>query len=156
MTTCEKITWLLSEGEKWLKPEYRYGLPQKFDHILFLEKSQQFLWFPYFIFQDECLSQDIDVDVSNFSISQRSCGRSMIHKRAKVEFYPLGVIGAIVSWNYPFHNIFNPMLAAVFSGNSIVIKVPYHLCQVITGFDPFGCVLSFMCCDILVHLVDVT
>jgi hypothetical protein len=24
MTTCEKITWLLSEGERWLKPEYRY------------------------------------------------------------------------------------------------------------------------------------
>ncbi|KAL0414825.1 UNVERIFIED_CONTAM: Aldehyde dehydrogenase 22A1 [Sesamum radiatum] len=75
MTTCEKITWLLSEGEKWLKPEYR------------------------------------------------SCGRSMLHKTAKVEFHPLGVIGAIVSWNYPFHNIFNPMLAAVFSGNSIVIKI---------------------------------
>lgn len=49
----------------------------------------------------------------------------MIHKTAKVEFHPLGVIGAIVSWNYPFHNIFNPMLAAVFSGNSIVIKVFY-------------------------------
>lgn len=47
----------------------------------------------------------------------------MIHKRAKVEFHPLGVVGAIVSWNYPFHNIFNPMLAAVFSGNGIVIKV---------------------------------
>jgi acyl-CoA reductase-like NAD-dependent aldehyde dehydrogenase len=47
----------------------------------------------------------------------------MLHKRAKVEFYPLGVIGAIVSWNYPFHNIFNPMLAAVFSGNAAVIKV---------------------------------
>lgn len=47
----------------------------------------------------------------------------MLHKIAKVEFHPLGVIGAIVSWNYPFHNIFNPMLAAVFSGNSIVIKV---------------------------------
>ena len=40
-----------------------------------------------------------------------------------MEFHPLGVIGAIVSWNYPFHNIFNPMLAAVFSGNSVVIKV---------------------------------
>ncbi|XP_030474618.1 aldehyde dehydrogenase 22A1 [Syzygium oleosum] len=78
MTTCEKITWLLSEGEQWLKPEYR------------------------------------------------SSGRSMLHKRSKVEFYPLGVIGAIVSWNYPFHNIFNPMLAAVFSGNSIVIKVSEH------------------------------
>ncbi|KAE8730953.1 Aldehyde dehydrogenase 22A1 [Hibiscus syriacus] len=72
MTTCEKITWLLSEGEKWLKPEYR------------------------------------------------SSGRSMLHKISKVEFHPLGVIGAIVSWNYPFHNIFNPMLAAVFSGNGVV------------------------------------
>lgn len=78
MTTCEKITWLLSEGERWLRPEYR------------------------------------------------SCGRSMLHKRSKVEFYPLGVIGAIVSWNYPFHNIFNPMLAAIFSGNGIVIKVSEH------------------------------
>lgn len=78
MTTCEKITWLLSEGEKWLKPEYR------------------------------------------------STGRSMLHKRSRVEFHPLGVIGAIVSWNYPFHNIFNPMLAAVFSGNSVVIKVSEH------------------------------
>lgn len=53
----------------------------------------------------------------------RCSGRSMLHKKSKVEFHPLGVIGAIVSWNYPFHNIFNPMLAAVFSGNSIVIKV---------------------------------
>lgn len=78
MTTCEKITWLISEGERWLKPEYR------------------------------------------------SSGRSMIHKKSKVEFHPLGVIGAIVSWNYPFHNIFNPMLAAVFSGNSIVIKISEH------------------------------
>ena len=47
----------------------------------------------------------------------------MFFKKSRVEFYPLGVVGAIVSWNYPFHNIFNPMLAAVFSGNSIVIKV---------------------------------
>ncbi|XVE65516.1 hypothetical protein DITRI_Ditri08aG0005900 [Diplodiscus trichospermus] len=78
MTTCEKITWLLSEGERWLKPEYR------------------------------------------------SRGRSMLHKISKVEFHPLGVIGAIVSWNYPFHNIFNPMLAAIFSGNSVVIKVSEH------------------------------
>ncbi|XP_068659197.1 aldehyde dehydrogenase 22A1-like [Aristolochia californica] len=78
MTTCEKITWLLAEGERWLKPEYR------------------------------------------------SSGRSMLHKISKVEFHPLGVIGAIVSWNYPFHNIFNPMLAAVFSGNGLVIKVSEH------------------------------
>lgn len=23
ITTCEKIDWLLKEGERWLKPEYR-------------------------------------------------------------------------------------------------------------------------------------
>ena len=40
-----------------------------------------------------------------------------------MEFVPLGVIGAIVPWNYPFHNVFNPVSAALFSGNSIVIKV---------------------------------
>ncbi|PWA45115.1 hypothetical protein CTI12_AA520500 [Artemisia annua] len=74
MTTREKIHWLISEGERWLKPEYR------------------------------------------------SCGRSMLHKTARVEFHPLGVVGAIVSWNHPFHNLFNPVLAAVFSGNGIVVK----------------------------------
>ena len=47
----------------------------------------------------------------------------MLHKTSKVEFHPLGVVGAIVSWNYPFHNLFNPVLAAVFSGNGIVVKV---------------------------------
>lgn len=34
-------------------------------------------------------------------------------------------IGAIVPWNYPFHNIFNPLLAALFAGNALVIKVFY-------------------------------
>lgn len=78
MTTCEKIHWLLDEGERLLKTEYR------------------------------------------------SVGRSMLHKTARVEYYPLGVIGAIVPWNYPFHNIFNPMLSAVFAGNAVVIKVSEH------------------------------
>ncbi|CAI7782529.1 unnamed protein product, partial [Closterium sp. NIES-53] len=74
LTTCEKIAWLLSEGEKYLKPEYR------------------------------------------------SVGRTMMHKVARVEFEPAGVIGAIVPWNYPFHNVLNPVLSAVFSGNAAVIK----------------------------------
>ena len=69
-----------------------------------------------------CLQLGIFFDYLLFMLL-RSTGRSMLHKRAKVEFYPLGVIGAIVSWNYPFHNVFNPMLAAVFSGNAAVIKV---------------------------------
>lgn len=53
----------------------------------------------------------------------RDTGRMMIMKTARVEFDPLGVIAAIVPWNYPFHNVFNPVSAALFSGNSIVIKV---------------------------------
>ena len=54
----------------------------------------------------------------------RATGRMMLMKKVRVEFVPLGVIGAIVPWNYPFHNLFNPVSAALFSGNAIVIKVP--------------------------------
>ncbi len=35
-------------------------------------------------------------------------------------------VGAIVPWNYPFHNVFNPLTAALFAGNGIVIKVRRH------------------------------
>jgi acyl-CoA reductase-like NAD-dependent aldehyde dehydrogenase len=54
---------------------------------------------------------------------RRKTGTMMMTKRVRVEYAPLGVIGAIVPWNYPFHNVFNPMIAALFSGNAIVIKV---------------------------------
>mmetsp|Transcript_7006 Transcript_7006/g.19782 ORF Transcript_7006/g.19782 Transcript_7006/m.19782 type:complete len:603 (-) Transcript_7006:65-1873(-) len=78
IVTCEKIHWLLKEGEKWLKPE------------------------------------------------RRSAGIMMAYKAARVEYHPLGVVGAIVPWNYPFHNVFNPLTAAVMAGNAIVIKVSEH------------------------------
>ncbi|CAM6124684.1 unnamed protein product [Calypogeia fissa] len=78
LTTCEKISYILKDGERVLKPQ------------------------------------------------SRTPGMLMIYKSARVEYHPLGVIGAIVPWNYPFHNVFNPMLAAVFSGNAIVIKVSEH------------------------------
>ena len=32
-------------------------------------------------------------------------------------------VGAIVPWNYPFHNIFNPLTATLFAGNALVLKV---------------------------------
>ncbi|KAF9619816.1 hypothetical protein IFM89_009567 [Coptis chinensis] len=103
MTTCEKLTWLLAEGERWLKPEYRFLLEKQVKERVKRARN-----------------------LSSGGLSRRSSGRSMLHKKSRVEFHPLGVIGAIVSWNYPFHNIFNPMLAAVFSGNGIVIKVSEH------------------------------
>ena len=33
------------------------------------------------------------------------------------------MVGAIVPWNYPFHNLLNPVVSALFAGNAIVIKV---------------------------------
>jgi len=46
----------------------------------------------------------------------------MFYKAARVEYHPVGVVGAIVPWNYPFHNVFNPLSAALFAGNALVIK----------------------------------
>jgi len=78
MTTCEKLAWLVDEGEAWLRPE------------------------------------------------RRSPGRMMFYKAARVEYHPVGVVGAIVPWNYPFHNVLNPLAAALFAGNGLVVKVSEH------------------------------
>ncbi|KAF0982932.1 hypothetical protein FDP41_010911 [Naegleria fowleri] len=47
----------------------------------------------------------------------------MIYKVGQVHYLPLGVIGMIVPWNYPFQNAINAVIAALFAGNSVVIKV---------------------------------
>ena len=57
---------------------------------------------------------------------RRAVGRMMFYKTARVEFVPVGVMGAIVPWNYPFHNLLNPILANLFAGNAIVIKASEH------------------------------
>ena len=114
MVTCEKINWVLSEGEKWLLPE------------------------------------------------KRTSGTMMFYKKAWVEYVPVGVVGCIVPWNYPFHNVFNPLVAHLFAGNAVVIKVsehaswsvkyytrviqaalkavgaPEHLVQLVTGYGDCG------------------
>lgn len=46
----------------------------------------------------------------------------LVHKRARLEFHPLGVIGAIIPWNYPLQNIMNPAIPALMAGNAVVIK----------------------------------
>jgi len=47
-------------------------------------------------------------------------------KAPRIEWVPVGVVGAIVPWNWPFHNLLNPVTAAVFAGNAIVVKVSEH------------------------------
>jgi acyl-CoA reductase-like NAD-dependent aldehyde dehydrogenase len=44
-------------------------------------------------------------------------------KQAYVDYKPLGVIGVIVPWNYPFHNVLSAVVAALMSGNGAVVKV---------------------------------
>lgn len=74
---CEKIRYVLANGEKDLAPEPR---------------------------------------ASGF----------LMHKKAWVEYPPLGVVGVIAPWNFPFHNIYCPLVPALFAGNAVVVKVSEH------------------------------
>ena len=53
----------------------------------------------------------------------RSTNLTSMHKTARIEYVPLGVIGVIAPWNYPFYNMYNHISAALFSGNACVIKM---------------------------------
>ncbi|CDK24986.1 unnamed protein product [Kuraishia capsulata CBS 1993] len=44
----------------------------------------------------------------------------MSYKRAEVRYEPLGVVAALVSWNYPFHNLMGPVIASIFTGNALL------------------------------------
>lgn len=46
----------------------------------------------------------------------------MMYKANEVRYEPLGIVAALVSWNYPFHNLIGPMISAVFAGNGIIVK----------------------------------
>jgi acyl-CoA reductase-like NAD-dependent aldehyde dehydrogenase len=73
----------------------------------------------------------------------------MMHKTAYVEYVPIGVLGIIAPWNYPFHNMLNHVLSGLFSGNAVMTKVSEHtswssvyfhnICRAaleVNGFDP--------------------
>jgi aldehyde dehydrogenase (NAD+) len=66
---------------------------------------------------EDCLKEEV-----------REVGLVSFHKRASVSYLPLGVVSAIVSWNYPFHNIIGPMISALFAGNAFVGKVSEWSC----------------------------
>lgn len=77
----------------------------------------------------------------------------MFYKKSQVIYEPLGVVAGIVSWNYrayPFscirtsffsiyafialHNAWSPILAAIFSGNGVVLKCSEHVIWSTTWF----------------------
>jgi acyl-CoA reductase-like NAD-dependent aldehyde dehydrogenase len=47
----------------------------------------------------------------------------LLHKAARVEYHPLGVVGVLCPWNFPFHNVLCPVVPALFAGNGVVVKV---------------------------------
>lgn len=51
----------------------------------------------------------------------------LAYKKCQVHYEPLGVVSAIVSWNYPLHNAWSPILAAIFAGNGVVLKCSEHV-----------------------------
>jgi acyl-CoA reductase-like NAD-dependent aldehyde dehydrogenase len=54
--------------------------------------------------------------------AERVSSRPFPHKRALIEYEPLGVIGIIAPWNYPFQNILGPAVPALMAGNAVVVK----------------------------------
>lgn len=51
------------------------------------------------------------------------------HRGETRSFYrPLGVIGVIAPWNYPFHNVYNHIVSGIFAGNAVVSKVSEYTC----------------------------
>ena len=50
-----------------------------------------------------------------------------LHKKATIEFHPLGVIGVICPWNYPLQNILGPVIHGLMAGNACVVKVSEHV-----------------------------
>lgn len=55
--------------------------------------------------------------------SPRPTNLLMAYKRNTVVYEPMGVVAALVSWNYPFHNMMGPIISSIFAGNAIVVKV---------------------------------
>jgi acyl-CoA reductase-like NAD-dependent aldehyde dehydrogenase len=54
--------------------------------------------------------------------SRRPTNLLMSYKKNSVHYEPMGIVAALVSWNYPFHNLVGPMISAIFAGNGIIAK----------------------------------
>lgn len=83
------------------------------------------------------------LSLSAFSPPNSSVGLIMAHKHARLIYQPLGVVAAIVSWNYPFHNTYGPIISALFAGNAIVLKV-HHMLHINSTIIICGVVVFFV------------
>ncbi|EIN13899.1 Aldedh-domain-containing protein [Punctularia strigosozonata HHB-11173 SS5] len=58
----------------------------------------------------------------------------LLYKKSRVYYEPLGVVAALVSWNYPLHNALSPIMASIFAGNGVVLKCSEHVVWSTTWF----------------------
>ncbi|KAI1811075.1 ALDH-like protein [Poronia punctata] len=60
--------------------------------------------------------------------SKRPTNLLLSYKKGTVHYEPLGVVAALVSWNYPFHNMLGPIISSIFAGNGVIVKVSEQTC----------------------------
>eukprot|EP01063_Lacrimia_lanifica_P019642 TRINITY_DN27101_c0_g1_i1.p1 TRINITY_DN27101_c0_g1~~TRINITY_DN27101_c0_g1_i1.p1 ORF type:complete len:600 (+),score=252.24 TRINITY_DN27101_c0_g1_i1:49-1848(+) len=53
-------------------------------------------------------------------------GLLTLHKSARVEWHPVGVLGVLAPFNYPCHNILNHVISGLMAGDGVVTKVSEH------------------------------
>ncbi|CAL5868932.1 uncharacterized protein PFLUO_LOCUS3160 [Penicillium psychrofluorescens] len=70
----------------------------------------------------EKLKWTIDHGEKALTPERRPTNFLMMYKKNMVTYEPLGVVGACVSWNYPFHNFIGPVISGLFAGNAVVVK----------------------------------
>jgi acyl-CoA reductase-like NAD-dependent aldehyde dehydrogenase len=46
----------------------------------------------------------------------------LMHKKARIEYIPLGVVACIIPWNYPLQNIISSLSAPLMAGNAVLLK----------------------------------
>ncbi len=46
----------------------------------------------------------------------------LMHKKARIDYVPLGVVACIIPWNYPLQNIISSLTAPLMAGNAVLIK----------------------------------
>ncbi|EGO21748.1 hypothetical protein SERLADRAFT_451764 [Serpula lacrymans var. lacrymans S7.9] len=64
----------------------------------------------------------------------RSSNMILSYKKSQLVYEPKGVVAAIVSWNYPLHNAWSPIIASIFAGNAVVLKCSEHVIWSTTWF----------------------
>ncbi|KAF6764837.1 meiotic sister-chromatid recombination aldehyde dehydrogenase [Ephemerocybe angulata] len=88
---------------------------------------------------------------------KRGTNMMMFYKKSEVHYEPLGLVAGVVSWNYPLHNSWSPIIASIFAGNGIILKCSENVvwstswfveiiqqCLVTCGHDPE--LVQLVCC----------